>query len=681
MMDSVPELLRECSSFYNNNESDPWELHFPVIPSINGETFTTICSILSNCKHNPSQNTGIIIFGEAGYGKTHMIGRIRKECESTNISAFFSNIRPIIDDKVPMRHLLKGIITSLAHDIEGSQGFTQIHKLISEIILDYYQVKLKNKPNELKKLIKVQNDKYFFFKIYKEKRSRSDILKKQVIDWIIKKNLSIDPSFLTLLFSFCNPHLRNIAFQRIFGNIADKDDANKLGIPFSENISENAHEDEARDFVISLGQLLANYQHILVVCFDQLENMHEKGQIKAFGDMILTLINECKAMVPLTMSRTLHWEKVIEPVLDKSVVDRIKGNNFSLYGCSEDEIKEILRSRIQSCIQNDWEKSYHWLFSRVKTRLNPSPSPRDVITTANRIIRQNEPIEHEKGIEIAHYSTPNDIIETAYHNERDQILSDMSSWPPDYEEITEAVTLFLESRKIRCKKDKKLRKTILHVEDKNGRCCIIINTNPNHSTIGSCFSTGTEYLKRNPETPCIYLTDPRCIVTKPRWVQANNKKEAFLTAGGKIMKPTDGDIARYYALYSLNCKVTEGDLLIETEDGVRSISKDELIAFIGNKDLFLSPLKPSSDTLPEEGRGKKKIPDEIIHQAVCDIINQAPMHIMKSLTISKELNSRDIPLTHDDLLVWCGEHKDSYVIFRSPQGSTIMLKGLTICTA
>lgn len=51
------------------------------------------------------------------------------------------------------------------------------------------------------------------------------------------------------------------------------------------------------------------------------------------------------------------------------------------------------------------------------------------------------------------------------------------------------------------------------------------------------------------------------------------------------------------------------------------------------------------------------------------------MHIMNSVTISDQLNSRHINITLDELILWCGEHKDAYVVFRSPQGSTIMLKG------
>ena len=57
------------------------------------------------------------------------------------------------------------------------------------------------------------------------------------------------------------------------------------------------------------------------------------------------------------------------------------------------------------------------------------------------------------------------------------------------------------------------------------------------------------------------------------------------------------------------------------------------------------------------------------------------MHIMNSVTISDQLFARNIQITLDDLLIWCGDHKDSYVVFRSPQGSTIMLKGSdAICT-
>jgi hypothetical protein len=120
-----------------------------------------------------------------------------------------------------------------------------------------------------------------------------------------------------------------------------------------ENVSHNAQETEARDYIISLGLILANYRYILVVSFDQLESLHDKEQMRVFGDMILTLINECKSMIPLTMSRILHWERVIEPVLDRSVVDRLKVNNFTLQGCIEEEVQEILKSRIQSCIPDE----------------------------------------------------------------------------------------------------------------------------------------------------------------------------------------------------------------------------------------------------------------------------------------------------------------------------------------
>ena len=497
----------------------------------------------------------------------------------------------------------------------------------------------------------------------------------------MKRNLGIDPHFIKLLFSFCNPNLQNIAFQRLIGNIADIEDANKLGIPFLENVSHNAHETEARDYIISLGLILANYRYILVVSFDQLENLHEKEQIRAFGDMILTLINECKSMIPLTMSRTLHWERVIEPVLDRSVVDRLKGNNFSLHGCTEDEVQEILKSRIQSCIPDNWETLLNWLYAPVKKQLNPSPSPRDVITAANHIIQQNEPKESETDNILDKYFTPDEIIGTAFQNERDQILSDLISWPPDFEELTEAVTLFLNSRDINFSNIKARHKSILIIENKNQRCCIIINTNPNHSTIGSCFVSGVEYLNNNPNSSCFYLTDPRCTITKSSWVQANQRKDGFLSAGGKIIQPADGDIAKYYALYSLNCKVTEGDLLIQTNDGNRSISKAELIAFIGNKDLFSFSLISSSTKEEEKKPEKIIIPEDKIHKALCDILKHAPMHIMNSVTISDQLFSRNIQITLDDLLIWCGEHKDSYVIFRSPQGSTIMLKGSdAICT-
>jgi hypothetical protein len=60
--------------------------------------------------------------------------------------------------------------------------------------------------------MKVQDNKLFFFRVYKGKKSRADILTDRVSEWIVKRNLGIDPHFIKLLFSFCNPNLQNIAF-------------------------------------------------------------------------------------------------------------------------------------------------------------------------------------------------------------------------------------------------------------------------------------------------------------------------------------------------------------------------------------------------------------------------------------------------------------------------------------
>jgi hypothetical protein len=318
----------------------------------------------------------------------------------------------------------------------------------------------------------------------------------------------------------------------------------------------------------------------------------------------------------------------------------------------------------------------------MKERLNPSPSPREVLSLAYRIIVSGE--QEIGNAEPIPRLTPLEAIATAFRNERDQILSDMDSWPPDHGELTEAISLYLTAKNVSFTQERLARKTIVKI-DQERPVCLVVNTNQNHNAVGAAFAYGTEQLANNPGSSCMYLTDPRCPVTRPNWRVADEKREAFMAAGGVIYQPAAGDIAWFYALYSLHCRITEGDLLLETGSGVRSITPDELSVFISEQDTPVIPLFPPAGSNPDQdipAVNNADLSDRLILAAICEILNTAPMHMMLSTTIAESLNRQNIQISHDHLLTWCGDHKESFLVFRSPRGSTIMLKGMTaLCQA
>jgi len=319
-----------------------------------------------------------------------------------------------------------------------------------------------------------------------------------------------------------------------------------------------------------------------------LENLQTTELIRSFGLVIQTIINESQSLILLAFMRTLHWER-FEEILDKSVIDKLGMNQFDLHGCAPLEVDAIIISRISEVLPDAWKEPAEWLTTLVKRSLHKNPSPREVINAANAIIRNADRESDDKGDII--WSSPIEIIGSAYSNERDQILSDLDAWPADYEELTKAVSIFLKSRNFPFSCKTLARKNILTITHQSNACSVIINTNRNHSAIGSSFSAGAKFLQRNPGSSCLYLTDPRCIITKPTWGQTNHKKDEFLSAGGRILQPSEGEIARFYALYSLSCKITEGDIQIETEDGVCPITLDELNDYVGNREVMILPIR------------------------------------------------------------------------------------------
>lgn len=375
--------------------------------------------------------------------------------------------------------------------------------------------------------------------------------------------------------------------------------------------------------------------------------------------------------------RTLHWER-FEEILDKSVIDKLGMNQYDLHGCSPYEVEQIINSRVLEVLPDIWEEPARWLIEQVNQSLHKNPTPREVINAANAIIR-NADGDGEAKKDII-WSSPNEIIGSAFANERDQILSDLDAWPADYEEMTKAVIIFLKSRNYPFSCKTLARKNILTINHRKSRCCLIINTNRNHSAIGASFSAGTQFLHRNPGSSCLYLTDPRCIITRPTWGPAKKKKDEFLSAGGRILQPSEGGIARFYALYSLSCKITEGDIQIETEDGVRPITLNELTGYVGNRELFNSLITATLD-VSDVVLKKKSLSEKTIHSGICEVLRNQSMHIMRADLLAQALTNMGISLSHEDLIIWCGDNADSFKILQSQQGSMIIATGKAgICT-
>jgi len=80
------------------------------------------------------------------------------------------------------------------------------------------------------------------------------------------------------------------------------------------------------------------------------------------------------------------------------------------------------------------------------------------------------------------------------------------------------------------------------------------------------------------------------------------------------------------------------------------------------------------ENIPETAK-RTYYQDDHIYQALCRILTQKSMHIMGAETLSGQLTSQGITMSHDDLIIWCGRHSDTFRIIQSQQGSMIILHG------
>lgn len=343
---SASALARELEGIPNPFRSgitrDAWERDWVDVEQIHAEASARVCQEVGAAR-TAGGGCGILLFGEPGIGKTHLLNRLRRWC--VREGAVFSGFRLQCGPQTIWRHLRREFVEDLLHRLPD--GTTQLERILS------------GAEERIRSV-------------------RSYPLARALAGWMEARYLHE-----------CEAWLR--------GDRLSEEDLRSLGIPGEMFEEEESAEDEARRILKELIALASPAPVLLAL--DQVEAMQSDSQdprgLAALGSAAAALRDETPNLVLVTCVQT-SFLPVLENHVRRADLDRMAEARLELLPLDEPQAHALLAARLDSAPGlADHPSRRHdriWPFTESAVRhllmRGPAITPRRLIAAARDLFEQ-----------------------------------------------------------------------------------------------------------------------------------------------------------------------------------------------------------------------------------------------------------------------------------------------------
>lgn len=641
---SIFEQLKADNPFMSSMSPLPWENKSPDLVQLNNSVSENIEQLIREKRRQPSLPLSGLIFGEAGMGKTHMIARILRKLRKNAWPTIFVAVRASTNPKRITQELLSEICICLTK--QHSNGHTQFDMLMDKVMESFHEHRREDGFNttdipDLKTYLKRDMptlDKAFMKCLMISLTSTDIAARDQVIEWL-REGL-------------------------------DDEDSLALGLPMRDvNSMEDAErESAAKNIITSLGVVLAYANVSMIVCFDELDTMHDKELIKAWGYVVAFLMNNIAGILPLCFIRSWTWMEEFRPVLDTSTVQRLQIHTMKMKGCSVAQARQLIRDRIAERFSEGVDEKYSWIIAKMGNTLQNDQSPRDVINLARQAVNAQ--------------TDPHDSIRDVYGEEFKKVQTELNAWPANANHINLTLRAWLNSHDnvhLLAKRSKYIE--VCGIID--GRHFAFIVVVPKvHTTATAAAGEGIRFLKEYPDAFCCYVMEMK--PHKKTWKKFIATLDEFKALGGYVAELNDTSRIQWYALTSTINQINNGNVNLYLSQGSRTAALSDAAGFLRSIDLvpgLFTPSQPPHAPTPEPQTepqtSVKPVPIPAnLKSAVLSVLKASPMNIVTTEKALAMLTAKKINVSRNDLLAFINSAKDTFTVYPSKGGSDVMI-GLT----
>ncbi len=612
-------ILRRRNPFASVSVGDPLDAasddRFPDVPSINEAAFAAIRDLIAQKADRPWERFAVMVLGEVGEGKTHLMARLRRHSREADPPFSFAYIQPIEDPERPFGYLLREWVANLCIPDAPGRDDAPVDALLGAVFREVIEAEVRDRPpRRVEALIReMRADPAAIFRHPVGEGAYLE-MEKRVRRRIRPQLPRIPEAFWTALTGLRHPHKRYAASAWLQGALLRPADARRLGLSMETATETAQREDAARRRLTALSDLMTRYRRISVLCFDRLENLETPEQVRAFGRMMEFMVDALPAALPVVCFRGFQWEETLRHKLNQHVVTRLEANRFQLEGCTPEQAMAVIRSRLAAVLDlPDDADLYPFYEDELRAVFSGGmESPREVVIQANRMLQEKLGEAAE-----ARPVTPEEALMAAFEAERRAVAADFDRHPPDRGRLRRALRLYLT---LHPAADISVRAGDRQVDffcdaTLDGRTvpmAFIIDTEAHHLSVGAAFDRGIAHLEGHDAAGAVYIRDDRRPIPET-WRATRQRQRCFQRLGGRAVDLDRESAVDWYALTRLHYRVAAGEIDWVDADGepapvppdrwrafVRSAIEDGKIAGFADLDRAVMTVLAGS-TEPDDG--------------------------------------------------------------------------------
>jgi hypothetical protein len=347
----TPILLGDIPNpFLQDRVDSPWQESFWDVPDINRTAFQSIQNSIK-AVYQGNQSRGLILHGEPGSGKTHLLQRLRFSTRKEP-RTWFIYIPPCTGPTRFWRHLLERFFYDICQrsklsDLPGNQisegspteegpgqgPLTQIEEALTRHLL--------GKPlSSTPELARLWAD------ICKQDPPGEALFRKLMPTFNkLTVQFSLDPDVMKVIRHYLTWNNRGTAYAYLLGRDLPEEELHLLGVTQSLD-----DEDRARQAVITFCRL-AGEHFTIILAFDQIEGLQlrrdDMDGLRAFATQAVDLLSQCPNLLVLSAVQT-YFLPTLKNAVHESYYDRVAQDESILTTMVKESAKSLIELRLHT---------------------------------------------------------------------------------------------------------------------------------------------------------------------------------------------------------------------------------------------------------------------------------------------------------------------------------------------
>lgn len=353
--DMVSQKSEVTNPFSSSRVDNPFQDHADN-KNVYQSEFEKIKLLINDIRQDKNHQTkGIVVIGEPGSGKTHLMMRLAKEILQVNRLLF---VRHPNNAHTILYHIYTRVLESFVYQVPGS-NYTQLEFLLAhsftKLISQTGIIQLTQRDQDIINSVH-ENPLNLYERLGEEnsqkKRAYWEHIEKRTHQWWMNQYgvAGAAPKIINGIIKFCryqDQRYKDLVARWLAVDILEADELDILNLnDWQEEMSKENFSLEALSVLSKLSLL----DEPLVVVFDQLEMLglpQNRTILENFGEAIkeiFTHVPNCLIILNLFPDR---WQQ-IQSFWDASIVERVAQYQVQLQPPSMSEMRHILELKAQS---------------------------------------------------------------------------------------------------------------------------------------------------------------------------------------------------------------------------------------------------------------------------------------------------------------------------------------------